>query len=124
MKKIILILSIIMCHPTKGQEYAFIPDNLRSLPLQELAKKEPPADFEPVYYEDGTKVSFQNVLPLIMEQKLKPLMFVDKNGNYKALVVKSLTKNEDIRIVYNNIPKSLEKLGHSFGNPDSDTRRT
>jgi len=88
--------------------------------MQELAKKSPPSDFEPVYYEDGTTVSFKEVLPLIMEQKLRPQMFVDKNGDYKALVVKSLTKNEDIKIVYDNIPKSLEKLGHSFGNPDSD----
>jgi hypothetical protein len=47
-------------------------------------------------------------------------MFVDENGEYKALVVKSTLKNEDIRIVYNDIPKSLEKHGYSFGNPDSD----
>ncbi len=110
-----------MCFVSQGQEYAFIPDSLKLLPMQELAKKEPPADFEPVYYEDGTPVAFKEVLPLVMEQKLVPQMFVDENGEYKALVVKSLLKNEDIRIVYNNIPKSLERLGHSFGNPDSDT---
>ena len=121
MKKIILIFGILICYASQGQEYAFIPDSLSLLPIEELVKKEPPADFDPVYYEDGTTVSFQKVLPLIMEQKLRPLMFVDNDGNYKALVVKSLKKNEDIRIEYENIPKSLEKLGHSFGNPDSDT---
>lgn len=121
MKKIILILSILTCFVSQGQEYTFIPDSLKLLPMQELAKKEPPADFESVYFEDGTPVAFKEVLPLIMEQKLIPRMFVDENGEYKALVVKSLLKNEDIRIVYDNIPKSLERLGHSFGNSDSDT---
>jgi hypothetical protein len=120
MKKLILITSIFICLFAQGQEYNFIPDSLRLLPMQELVKKEPPADFEPVYYEDGTKVSFKEVLPLIMEQKLIPQMFVDENGEYKALVVKSLLKNEDIRIVYDNIPESLEKQGYSYGNPDSD----
>ena len=89
--------------------------------MQELLKKEPPADFEPVYYEDGTTVAFKDVLPLIMEQKLMPRMFVDENGEYKALVVKSLLKNQDIKIVYENIPESLINSGYSFGNPNSDT---
>lgn len=120
MKKLILIVSILVTMVAQGQKYAFIPDSLRLLPMKELAKKEPPADFEPVYYEDGTKASFQNVLPLIMEQKLIPRMFVNSKGEYKALVVKSLLKNEDIRIVYNNIPESLKKQGYSFGNPESD----
>lgn len=120
MKNIILILSILICFASQGQEYTFIPDSLKLLPLQELAKKQPPTDFEPVFYEDGTNADFQNVLPLIMKQKLIPQMFVDKNGNYTALVVKSLLKNEDIRIVYDNIPESLERIGYSFGNPNSD----
>jgi len=55
-----------------------------------------------------------------MENKLRPLMFVDNMGNYKALVVKNLTKNEDIRIEYENIPESLTKSGYSYGNPNSD----
>ena len=121
MKKIILMLSLFICVASYGQGYTFIPDSLRLLPMEELMKKEPPVDFEPVYYEDGTTASFQKVLPLIEQQKLWPLMFVDNDGNYKALVVKNLIKNEDIRIEYENIPISLEKLGHSFGNPDSDT---
>ncbi len=104
----------------QSQEYDFIPDSLKLLPIQELAKQQPPVDFEPVYYEDGTKAVFKEVLPLIMEQKLIPLMFVDKDGNYKVLVVKNLTNNEDIRIEYKNIPESLTKSGYSFGNPDSD----
>lgn len=120
MRKLILITSILISIVAQGQEYAFIPDSLRLLPMQELIKKEPPADFEPVYYEDGTQVAFKDVLPLIMEQKLIPRMFVDENGEYKALVVKSLLKNEDIRIEYKNLPESLTKSGHSFGNPDSE----
>lgn len=121
MKKLILITSLLTSILAQGQEYTFIPDSLTLLPMQELLKKEPPADFEPVYYEDGTQVSFKEVLPLIMNQKLIPRMFVDENGEYKALVVKSTLKNEDIRIENENIPESLAKLGYSFGNPDSDT---
>ena len=120
MKNIILIASLLISIFAQGQEYTFIPDSLKLLPIQELAKKQPPADFEPVYYEDGEKAVFKEVLPLIMEQKLIPLMFVDKDGNYKALVVKNLTKNEDIKIEYENIPEHLTKSGYSFGNPDSD----
>ncbi|MCW5518788.1 hypothetical protein J1N09_02995 [Aureitalea sp. L0-47] len=120
MKNTLLIISLLICFASQGQEYVFIPDSLKLLPMQELVKKEPPADFEPVYYEDGTIASFKDVLPLIMEQKLVPQMFVAENGEYKALVVKSLLKNEDIRIIYDNIPESLKKQGYSFGNPNSD----
>lgn len=120
MKKLILIACILSCFASQGQEYAFIPDSLTLLPMQELVKKEPPADFEPVYYEDGTQAAFKDVLPLIIGQKLIPRMFVDENGEYKALVVKSTLKNEDIRIDYENIPESLSKSGYSFGNPESD----
>ncbi|MDT0554623.1 hypothetical protein [Patiriisocius hiemis] len=121
MKKLILITCFLTSIFAQAQEYTFISDSLRLLPMQELMKKEPPADFEPVYYEDGTPVAFKEVLPLIIERKLIPRMFVDENGEYKALVVKSTLKNEDIRIVYENIPESLSKSGYSFGNPDSDT---
>jgi hypothetical protein len=121
MKKLILIASLLTSILAQGQEYTFIPDSLRLLPMQELIKKEPPADFQPVYYEDGTPVDFKKVLPLIMDQKLIPRMFVDENGEYNALVVKSTLKNEDIKIVFADIPESLEKHGYSFGNPDSDT---
>lgn len=121
MKKLLLITCLLTSILAQGQEYAFIPDSLRLLPMQELIKKEPPADFEPVYYEDGTQVAFKEVLPLIMDQKLIPRMFVDENGEYKALVVKSTLKNEYMRIEYENIPESLSKSGYSFGNPDSDT---
>ena len=121
MKTIILIFSLLLCFVSQGQQYKFLPDSLSLLPMQELIKKEPPADFEPVYYEDGTPVAFKEVLPLIMNQKLIPRMFVDENGEYKALVVKSTLKNEDIKIVFADMPKSLENHGYSFGNPDSDT---
>lgn len=121
MKKLFLIAVLLTCVFAQCQEYTFIPDSLRLLPLQELFKKEPPADFEPVYYEDGTPAAFKDVLPLIIEQKLIPSMFVDDNGEYKALVVKSILKNEDIRIVYENIPESLINSGYSYGNPNSDT---
>lgn len=120
MKKLILLASFLVSFVAQSQEYAFISDSLKLLPIQELAKKQPPADFEPVYYEDGTTAVFKEVLPLIVEQKLRPLMFVDKDGNYKALVVKNLTNNDDIRIEYKNIPESLKKSGYSFGNPNSD----
>ncbi|WP_460219420.1 hypothetical protein [Psychroserpens sp. MEBiC05023] len=120
MKKLILITSLLTIIFVQGQEYSFISDSLKLLPIQELAKKQPPVDFEPVYYENGTKAVFKEVLPLIKEQKLRPLMFVDKDGNYKVLVVKNLTKNEDIRLEYENIPESLAKFGYSFGNPNSE----
>lgn len=120
MKKVFFIACFLTSIFAQAQGYTFISDSLRLLPMQELMKKEPPADFKPVYYEDGTQVAFKKVLPLIIERKLIPRMFVDENGEYKALVVKSTLKNEDIRIVYKDIPKSLEKHGYSFGNPDSD----
>ena len=57
MKKLILITSILISIAAQGQEYSFISDSLKLLPMEELAKKQPPVDFEPVYYEDGTKES-------------------------------------------------------------------
>jgi len=120
MKKLLQIISLLVSLIAQAQEYAFLPDSLTLLPIQELAKKEPPLDFEPVYYEDGTKAVFKQVMPLIMKNKLIPLMFVDKGGNYKALVVKNLTKNEDIKIGYENMPESLIRSGYSFGNPNSN----
>ncbi len=45
MKKIILMLSLFICVASYGQEYTFIPDSLRLLPMEELMKKEPPSRF-------------------------------------------------------------------------------
>ena len=122
MKRIVFLIYTFTAILVNAQEYSFIPDSLRLLSQAELMQNPPPSNVELVYYEDGTKTTFQKVLPLIMEQKLQPYMFVDKEGNYIALVAAKLqTKPEDIRIEYKNMPDSLQRLGYSFGNPNSDT---
>ena len=70
MKKVFFIACFLTSIFAQAQGYTFISDSLRLLPMQELMKKEPPADFKPVYYEDGTQVAFKKVLPLIIERKL------------------------------------------------------
>ncbi|MEO1054428.1 MAG: hypothetical protein AAFX87_27570 [Bacteroidota bacterium] len=120
------LYSLIICLFTftvvNAQDYPFIPDSLQLISQSELMKNPPPVDLDPVYFEDGTKTTLQEVMPLIMQQKLKPLMFVDAAGNYRALVVvKPSKKRGEVAINYENIPESMRGLGYSFGNPKSDT---
>ena len=127
MKKTLFIVSLFMIVIAQSQEYSFIPKELTMISVDELMKKRPPTELELVYYEDGTQTTLDEVIPMIMEQKLTPQMFVDKDGEYKALVVvKSKQVIEggtpvEIKINYKNIPERLSHLGYSFGNPESDT---
>lgn len=124
MKNTLFVLAICLCIQTvvNAQDYSFIPDSLRLISQDELMKNPPPVDLDPVYFEDGTKTTLQEVMPLIMQQKLKPLMFVDAKDNYRALVVVKLqAKAGEATIGYKTIPESLQGLGYSFGNPNSDT---
>ncbi|CAM1347129.1 hypothetical protein [Tenacibaculum insulae] len=102
------------------QAYSFVPKNLKLISMDELVKKGRPSKLDLVYYEDGTKTTLEKAMPLIMQQKVTPKMFVDKNGNYKLLV---LVKIKPVKVVinYKNIPKRLANLGYSFGNPESNT---
>ncbi|QTD37541.1 hypothetical protein JL193_15910 [Polaribacter batillariae] len=122
MKTITLVICICISTLIHAQKYSFIPDSLKLITMDKLMKKPLPTSLDLVYYEDGTKTTLKEVMPLVIQQKLQPHMFVDKDGNYIALVVaKSKTKAEDIRIRYKNMPESLQKLGYSFGNPNSNT---
>ncbi len=124
MKKTLFLLTVCLFAFIVGsaQEFSFVPDSLRLISKAELMKKPPPSDLSLVYYEDGTKTSLHKVMPLIMQQKLEPKMFVDAQGNYQVLVVvRTHTKSEEPSISYESIPESLKGLGYSFGNSNSDT---
>ena len=124
MKKIVLAIIICSLSFSVGiaQGFDFIPDDLFLLPKEELFKNPPPSTMEQVYYADGTKTSLNEVMPLVMQRKLMPYMYVDSEGNYKVLVVERLAESGvPIAINYKNIPDDLKKLGYSFGNPESDT---
>ncbi|MEM1340618.1 MAG: hypothetical protein AAGF96_22875 [Bacteroidota bacterium] len=130
MKKIVVLLPVLVFIGTaiKAQEFDvgpafdFVPNDLVLLPTEQLFQNPPPASMEHVYYDDGTKTTLNEVMPLIMQQKLMPYMYVDSEGNYKVLVVERLEEASDpIGINYKNIPDPLKRLGYSFGNPESDT---
>ena len=78
---------------------------------------------EQVYYDDGTKTTLNEVMPMVMQRKLMPYMFVDADGNYKMLVVQALKKEPlTAQINYEGMPVHLKGLGYSFGNPESEDR--
>ncbi|MEM8928450.1 MAG: hypothetical protein AAGC45_09615 [Bacteroidota bacterium] len=131
MKKIELAIAIVSfcCFAINAQDsnlgpdFDFVPDDLVLLPMEALFQNPPPATMEQVYYNDGTKTTLGEVMPLIMQRKATPYMYVDADRNYKILVVKKVeeVESEPIQINYKNIPKNLKGLGYSFGNPESDT---
>ncbi|MEL6558547.1 MAG: hypothetical protein AAFQ94_10205 [Bacteroidota bacterium] len=124
MKKVTFFIAICFCIVlnTTAQKYPFIPDSLTLLPLKVLFENPPPANVDLVYYEDGTRTTFKEVFPLVMQRKLMPHMFVDKDGNYRALVVAKIDvgTTRQVTINYPDIPESLKNYGYSFGNPASD----
>jgi hypothetical protein len=125
MKKIIFIICCLFIITTNhAQNYSFVPKNLRLITEQELMKKDPSSFLEiPVYYEDGSKTTIREVISKIMDKKLKPLMFVDEEGVCKVMVVKKMGEESLIRteIIYDKIPENFKNMGHSFGNPKSNT---
>ncbi|CAM3330620.1 hypothetical protein [Zobellia roscoffensis] len=121
MKNIIFAIFIFTSMLCNAQNYSFVPDSLRLISYEELMKN-PPSNVESVYYENGTLTTLEEVIPLVMQKKLTPQMFIDKDGNHKILVVvKAEVKTENTTIVYEGIPETLKKLGYSFGNSKSDT---
>jgi hypothetical protein len=108
---------------TQAQSYSFIPKNLRLLSDKELMENSFPTHFDMVYYEDGTKTTFEEVMSKMMTEDLIPQVFVDEDGDYKILVVKKTTTENTIetKINYNGIPDDLVNMGYSFGNPESNT---
>ena len=96
-----------------AQEFDFLPEGLVSVPITEL--KKPDVTIDMVFYEDGTKVSFEEAMGKVQNERAIPFMFADRSGGYKALVI-----SEKIKIDFPNIPENLKKLGYSFGNPESD----
>ncbi|WP_442267508.1 TlpA family protein disulfide reductase [Tenacibaculum sp. ZS6-P6] len=88
MKKVITFLIVLASIFTiQAQEYSFIPKGLKELSFEKLMEKGPPSNLELVFYEDGTKTTLDEVIPLIMSGAVYPRMFVDKKGKYKALVI-------------------------------------
>jgi hypothetical protein len=123
MKKLIFIICCLFIITTNhAQNYSFVPKNLRLLSEKELMEKAPPDHLDLVYYEDGTKTTFEEVMPKIMNGELIPRMFVDEEDNYKVLVVKKTATESpaETRINYNKIPEDLVNMGYSFGNPESN----
>ena len=114
MKKIVLLLFLLFLGiKTFSQQFNFIPMDLKSVPIEELKKPKGPLDL--VYHEDGTKLSFEEAMEKVQDERAIPFMFADKSGAYKALVI-----SDKIQINFSNIPENLKKLGYSFGNPESD----
>ncbi|SEE30249.1 Peroxiredoxin [Tenacibaculum sp. MAR_2010_89] len=103
MKQVFTFLIVIFITITiKAQEYSFIPKDLKELPLEELMKKGPPENLDLVFYEDGTKTTLKEIMPLIMNGIVLPKMFVDNNNNYKALVI--------VGGRYSFLPKGLKPI--------------
>ena len=114
MNKIVLLSFLLFkSFVSFGQQYDFIPTDLKPVPLVELKKPSTPLDL--VFYEDGTKVVFKEAMKKIQEERATPTLFADESGTYKALVI-----NEKIQIDYPGMPENLKRMGHSFGNPESD----
>ncbi len=114
MKRVIYLI-FLLCLTTEiySQEYDFLPDDFVPVSIAELNKPNAPLDL--VYREDGTKLSFEEAMEKVQEERAIPFMFADKSGTYKALVI-----CEKIQIDFPNIPENLKNLGYSFGNPESD----
>lgn len=112
MKKIAFIITLFITIISQAQEYSFVPKDLKLISMNELMKKGPPSKLDLVYYEDGTKTTLKEVMPLIMQQKLSPKMYVDKKGDYKLLVVVGeKTKKQEYSFVPNNLKLiSIEEL--------------
>lgn len=122
MKKTLIALSLGITLVLQAQEYPFIPKGLKLITMEELMKKPPPMNLDLVYYEEGLKTTMEEVLPKIMSQKLTPKMYVDDNGNYKALVLvrnQTTVEETETKIIYKGMPSELSNLGYSFGNPES-----
>lgn len=113
--KAVIYLLIFICSWVNlyAQSYDFLPKDLIPVPIYEL--KKPATSLDLVYYEDGTKVSFDKAMEKVQNERAIPFMFADYTGNYKALVIR-----DKIQIEYPNIPENLKSLGYSFGNPESD----
>lgn len=122
---VIYLFSLSFTHAQElnsGPDFDFVPDELLLLPMEELFQNPPPGNMEQVYYADGTKTILSEVMPMVMQRKAIPYMYVDADRNYKILVVeKVVEESEPIQIDYENIPEDLKGLGYSFGNPESDT---
>ena len=124
MKKVLVAIAvcIVSFSISNAQDFDFVPDELILLPMEELFQNPPPPTMEQVFYADGTKTTLSEVMPLIMQRKATPYMFVDSDRNYKILVVEKVKEDmEPASITYENIPENLKGLGYSFGNPGSDT---
>ena len=107
MKKITLIIALFITVMNQAQNYSFVPKNLKLISMDELMRKGPPSKLDLVYYEDGTKTTLKEVMPLIMQQKLMPKMFVDKNGNYKLLIAAGEKPQKQ---AYSFVPKNLKLI--------------
>ncbi|SIO13531.1 hypothetical protein [Algoriphagus halophilus] len=112
-----LTLNFIFFNVLHGQNFDFIPEQLKPITHAELLKNPPSKKIDLVFYADGTPTTFDAVINQVKSGELVPEAFVDENGDYKALVVNKV----DSKINYPKIPDSIKNLGYSVGNIQSDT---
>ena len=87
MKKLFFAISFSIFFGIHAQEYDFVDSSLRLITFQELVTKGFPSTMELVYFQDGTKTTFDEVLPYLSKGQLLPHMFVNGDGHYNTLVV-------------------------------------
>jgi hypothetical protein len=111
---LLLIFILVIGVEVRAQQFDFIPQELKPVPVAELKKPTKPLDL--VFYEDGRKTTFKEAIGKVESEKAIPFMFADKSGAYKALVI-----SEKIQIDYPGMPEKLRSFGYSFGNKNSNT---
>jgi len=113
MKRLVYVFCLCLLFKAQSQEYSFIPDSLRLIPIEKMIKKVP-KHLEYVFYEDGSKTTMEEVMPLVMNGTLPPKMYVDPNHTYAALVVVKPKKIDfeslEANTKYAFIPDSLRLL--------------
>ncbi|MEM8568941.1 MAG: hypothetical protein AAGF85_20955 [Bacteroidota bacterium] len=98
MKNIFFALAIcfFMCTDVNVQGHSFIPNRFRLISETQLIKKSSRQDLDHICYEKGRKTTFQDITPVVMQQRLSTPMFVDSKNNYVALAtLKPRTKAEN-----------------------------
>lgn len=130
----VLLLFFVSCKESTKKDssrtettYSFVDKELKLISAEELMSQGPPTSVEKVYYEDGTVTTLKDIMPGLISRKLQPKMYIDKDGNYKTLVVvgekpikNEANKPKELKIEYKNIPENLKNKGISYGNPNSD----
>ena len=87
MKNLLIVCCFLTVAMSHAQKYDFVSDSLRLITREELFQKGVPSMMENVYFQDGTKTTWDEIFPYLSKGQLMPDMFVDNQGNYNTLVV-------------------------------------